>query len=533
VTTADVDALLDRYRARQGNRPVLYDARGQAIAVRNQYDSATTGRRARGWTAPTSGPNVATLGSLRALRDRSRRAYRDDPYAGGAIDHRVEQLVGCGIWPKSLAPEFIYPDGGTFRERVQDLFHRWSLECDADGLLDFAGLVTLATREWQEAGEVFVRKRRRFATDGLTVPLQLQVLEPELCPHDKTELLPNGAGRIRAGIEFSSIGARVGYHMYREHPGDGDAVAVTSFTTFRIDAGQVMHMFLPLRAGQIRGVPHLHRVLLTARDLEVGDDATLMRWGLANMLMAVFKRAPAGDPGVDPITGRPIERDANRVPMVTLEPGGVAEIGSDESLDFSEPPEAGNTYEAFMRQQLRKIGAGARTPYHAITGDMTQVNDRTIRVILQDFRRALEQLQWQVIIHQLCQPTWVAFVERAVLSGALVLPVPWQEREPWMAVEWAPDRWGYINPVQDIEADRAEIRAGMSSRTLKVKQRGYDVEEIDRQRAEDNAREDRLGLVSDSDPRKTSGTGLTQARPAGTRLPDAAPDPAEDAGAGA
>lgn len=497
-------ATVGRWLARFAAAPSVVTP-ATAPTVRNLYESATQGRRARGWTAPTSGPNTATLGSLRTLRDRSRKAYRDDPYGGGAIDYRVEQLIGTGVNPKSLAPD------EAFRVRVQTLFGRWARECDADGLLDFAGLQTLITREWQEAGEAFVRLRYRLPSDGLAVPLQLQILEPEFCPLDEER--PAGPNRIRAGIELSPIGRRLAYWFHRAHPGDGETLGSAQLA--RIPAADVLHVYLPLRAGQLRGVPHMHRALLTLRDLDVGDDATLLRWQLGNMFMGWLKRSASGaDAALDPITGKSIERDDIDAPIVSMEPGSMNELLPGEEMGFNDPPEAGQTYEAFMRQQLRRIAVATRTPYHALTGDMAQVNDRTIRVILQDFRRAMEQLQWQVLVHQLCQPIWSAWFARAVLSGALeVPPAFYADPEPWMDVEWAPDRWPSPHPVQDVQADREEIRAGLSSRMLKVKQRGYDVEEIDRQRAEDNARSRRLGLVDDADPSQTDGSGKAVAEP--------------------
>lgn len=486
------------------------------LQIRNQYDAATTGRRARGWTAPTVGPNAATLPNLSLLRARSRHAARNDPWGRQALRHRTAQMVGCGVNPRSLAPE------EAFRAQVQTLWDRWSVECDADGRLDFGGLQTQAVQCWQEAGDVFTRLRRRLPSDGLSVPLQLQNLEPELCPHDY--IGQRGSNRIRAGIELSPINQRVAYWMYREHPADGD-FTVNASQLVSVPVEGVIQMYLPERPGQLRGAPHLASALLTMRDFDVGNDATLQRWMLGNLFVAALKRAATGpDSGVDPFTGQAIQRDsATDLPMVALQPGLTVELQPGEELEFNDPPEVGQTYEAFMRQTGRQLAAAVDVPYHALTGDMAQVNDRTIRVILQDFRRSLEALQHQVLVHQWCRPIWTTWFERAVLSGALTLPVPFQDRAPWMAVEWAPDRWAYINPVQDVEADKAEVRAGFASRTQKVKARGYDVAEIDRERAEDNAREDAMGLSSDSDPRKTSDAGLTQARPPGTALPDTAP----------
>lgn len=498
-----------------------------ALRIRAAYESAAVGRRTLGWSAPTLGPNDATLPSIRTLRDRARKAYRDDPYGGGAIDTRVEQLIGTGITPKSLAPD------EKFREYVQQRFAAWAEESADDGTLDFYGQQTQIARGWEEVGEIFARFRDRQPDDVRTVPLQLQVLEAEFCPVEHT--LPGpGQNRIRAGVEFTPFGRRSAYWFYRQRPGDAQDLNTSELV--RLPADRVLHVFTPKRAGQIRGVTQLHRSLMTMRDLDLGDDATLLRWQLSNMLVGWLKRNATGaEPVVDPITGKALSKNADGVPEFSLRPGSFYDLLPGEDIGFSEPPEAGNTYEAFMRQQLRKIAVATRTPYHALTGDMAQVNDRTIRVILQDFRRGLEQLQWQVMIFQFCRPVWETWFRRGVTTGTLVLPVSEAEfnADPatWMAVEWYPDRFGYIHPVQDVQADRDEVRSGFASRSAKVKARGYDVEQIDRERAEDNAREERLGLVSESDPAKTDGSGKLVSADASAE-PDDPPSTRDDQGRG-
>jgi lambda family phage portal protein len=480
--------------------------------IRNDaaYESTGSGRRTLGWRTSTIGPNASTLPHLRRLREQARDRYRNDPYGGGAIDYRTAQLVGCGIWPKSRASD------KELRARVDALFARWAPECDADGRCDFAGLQTLVTRTWQEAGEVFTRFRNRRPEDGLSVPLQLQILEPELLPLDDERILPTG-NTVRAGIERNGIGQRQAYYFHPAHPGDGDT-RIDLGQLVRIRADEVAHVYLPLRAGQLRGLPHLFRTLLALRDLDLGEDATLQRWMLGNMFMGWLKKTPMADPALDPLTGQPIQRDASDQAIIAMEPGAMPVLQYGEELEFNEPPEAGQSFEAFMRHVLRKVAIATGTPYHALTGDMAQVNDRTIRVILQDFRRSLEALQEQVLVHQFCQPVFTAWFERAVLSGALELSADVfadpERLADAMAVEWSTHRWNYINPVQDVEADRAEVRAGFASRSQKIQERGYDGEVIDEQRAEDNARERRLGIDSDSNAATTDGTGKRLSDPA-------------------
>jgi capsid protein len=66
----------------------------------------------------------------------------------------------------------------------------------------------MAARAMFEAGECFLRFRPRRPDDGLTVPLQLQILSSEHLPLGKCETLPNGHETI-FGIELDRIGRRV------------------------------------------------------------------------------------------------------------------------------------------------------------------------------------------------------------------------------------------------------------------------------------------------------------------------------------
>ncbi len=63
------------------------------------YEGATHGRRATGWNAPSTGPNQALNPALATLRNRSRQAYRNNPWIQRAIDRNVSNEVGTGTVP--------------------------------------------------------------------------------------------------------------------------------------------------------------------------------------------------------------------------------------------------------------------------------------------------------------------------------------------------------------------------------------------------------------------------------------------------
>ncbi|WP_447768351.1 phage portal protein [Pseudomonas kilonensis] len=458
--------------------------------IKASYEGAGEGRRSTGWDAPDNGINSIHTPALRNLRGRSRAAVRNDPYAFNVIDKRVSNLIGTGITPRPNTED------NALRKLLQLLWDDWVDESDADEHTDFYGQQALVARTVETSGECFVRLRPRRLDEGLAVPLQVQILAPEFVPHDKFETTRTG-NAIRAGIEFNPEGKRVAYWMYLSHPRDGVSLNAGYNQLVRVPASQVLHIFEPVEPGQLRGVPRLSPVLKRLRSLDNYDDAVLFRQEVAN-LFAGFISRPAPDSGPvprDPVTGEPLSFDRDGfTPMVALEPGTMQELGPGEEVEFSKPPDAGNNYPDFMRQQLMAAAAGTGTPYEILTGDMREVNDRALRVVLNEFRRRLEQLQFGVYVHQLCRPIRAAWMDMAVLSGALVLDDYAKRRREYLRTRWVPQGWAYIQPVQDVQARRMEVQAGFASRSEMVTRTGYDAETVDAENAADNARAQALGL---------------------------------------
>lgn len=489
--------------------------RGRALVINQStaYEAASQARRLLTWRPPTLSPN-GIIPSLGTLRDRSRQAVRDDGYAKGVIDELVRNVIGWGIKPLSQAPD------PAIRKRMHTL---WSFWCEETG---FYAQQALAVRGWFESGESFGRLRLRLPEDGLIVPLQLEILEPELCPYSHNSITSTGA-RIRAGIEFDRLGRPSAFYFHPSRPdleGDFDSSQLVP-----VPASSVLHLFEELRPGQLRGVPQLTQALIKLRDLDKFDDATLLRQQIAN-LFAMFIKRPEADSettAVHPLTGLAV--GTGETPStVGLEPGIAQELAPGEDVTFSDPPGVDTSYEAFTRQQLRAICVASGVPYEVLTGDMASVNDRTARVILNKFKRGVQVWQFNVVVTKFLQPTWNAWLQRAYLAGVLDLPREYlTDPRPWQAAKWMPQRWQYIHPVQDVEADKELVRAGFSTRAAVVSEYGEDVEQIDLEQAADNQRADDLGLVYTSDGRVPSSGKAAAAAPAEPDPSATPPVPAE------
>jgi capsid protein len=64
-----------------------------------------------------------------------------------------------------------------------------------------------------------------------------------------------------------------------------------------------------------------------------------------------------------------------------------------------------------------------------------------------------------------------------------------------------------VDPEKEFKAMLLAIRSGLMSRSEAISAFGYDAEDVDREIAADNQRADDLGLIFDSDPRRTSKDG--------------------------
>jgi len=454
------------------------------------YAAASQGRRVSGWRVSGGGPNVTTLWGLSTIRERSRDRARNDAWGKAAPERIVSNMVGTGITALPL--------GGTesWRKRARALWEISMTEMDADGVLDGYGLQALAVRAWMESGEVFVRARYRRPSDGLAVPFQVQILEAEHCPEDWNQM--NGANEIRAGIEFTPYGKRAAYWLYPRHPNDG-VMTGQSQQPVRVPAEQIIHLYEPLRPGQLRGIPDAASVLLRMRNVDGFDDATLDRQTMAAQITMVVKSPLGADVmGVQEATDAGAAGTSDDgVPEIGLEPGTTLTLAEGEEAQFPTYPDAGANYPDYMRQQMLAVCAAYGVPYEVLVGDMRNVSDRTLRVIINEFRRRIEQRQWLYLIPQYCAQVRRWWLAQAVLSGALDAPGyddPMKRRD-YERVRWIPQGWPYMHPVQDVQAKALEVENRFVSRDDVILERGDDPAGVDASIKESETRAARMNIA--------------------------------------
>lgn len=421
------------------------------------YEGANT---KDGWRPRRAGAsaNLDHRADAVQLRARARSLVQNVPYIARALQSLTSATIGTGIEPVSRA------ESKRLGKQLNSLWESWSPVSDADGLHDIYGLQRLAYHAMEQDGEVLIRKRMRLASDGLPVPLQLQVLEADYI--DTAKIGPvAGGGRIVSGKQFDALGRCTGYWLFESHP--GDPLSASKVASKLVPASDIIHLFDARRPGQMRGITRLAPIIARSRDLMLYEDAVLARKNLESRL-GVLASASVDAMG-NPSDGA-TSVDAAKVAdgdLGALPSGGITELPPGLNLTAFDPKPEGGTVE-YLKWQLHLIASGIGVPYEALTGDMNEVNFSSARIRIIDFRRDVEQMQWTVLVPRMLNRIWQWFCEAANFTG---LPID-------TAVEWSTPRWDYVNPQQDINAEVEAIKYGLMTPSESLRRRGYKPEQV-------------------------------------------------------
>jgi len=442
------------------------------------YEGARGGRRTEGWVATGASADAESQAVITTLRNRARSLVRDNAYAARAVDVKASNTVGTGI---------------TAEVDSKPLDKAWNAfvdGCDADGHCDLYGLQNVIERCRMESGEAliqFVPSRRITGS----IATKLRVLEPDFLDSSRDGKAPDSENQIRHGIEYDAGGGMVvAYWLYPEHPGESwtssTRIMAGGLQSVRVPAADVIHVFRKLRAGQTRGVTDFAPVVIPMRDSDDYDIAEVVRKRTEACLALIITTSfDIGDASMGQLS-----QDAKGL-LESLSPGLVHYARQGESVTAIEPKAAGG-YADFQRFTLRKIASGVGIPYELMTGDLSQVNYSSYRAGLVDFRRRLEQDQWLIYVHGVCQRIWDRFRAESLAMGL---------GGGRAEIEWTPPRFELIDPLKETQAELEACLAGFDTWDQIVRRRGWTASEQLEAIAAWQKRLDTLGVVLKSDHR--------------------------------
>lgn len=504
--------VLDRIIAAVSPRTAFNRAKYRSAlgVLERHFEAAAPGRRTINWNKNSLDANRANGPGIATLRGVARDLVRNNGWAAAGVRSSANNVIGWGITAS------VKSDKSMVKKRAQQAWNAWAktTQCDWDGNLNLYGLQHLAARMRAESGEVLIRRRRVEPQPGLAIPLKLQILEPDFIDTAKDMPLAGG-GRIIQGVEFDAAGRRVAYWLFENHPGAMTIGSGSSFTSNRVDAADIAHIYRVDRAGQVRGFSDFAPVTLTLKDFDEWEDATLLRQKMASCF-AVFVKDIDGATDALGQAGANPSGAADDAEVDTLEPGMIEHLPPGRDVSFANPP--GVEEGTFTVRQLRRVAAGLGVTYEQLTGDYSGVNFSSARMARLEFYATVNVLRWNVFIPKMCDPIFGWAMEQLLIAGVIAeLP----------EAVWTAPPMPMIEPDKEGLAIIRNVRGGIQTFQDAIRERGFDPEEFLDEYQEGLAMLDKRGIVFDSDARKVSQAGLTQARPGGSAMPPTGEPPTD------
>lgn len=468
------------------------------------YWGASHSRRFRNFEVRDRGPNSLLSSEGETIRARARQEVRGSSQGSAAARAFKVHVVGEGIKPRSLHSE------DRRARQLDELWARTAETLDADGVDDAYGMQATVARALFVDGEAFLRKRVRRPEDGLL--LQVQGLEADLLPLSLvfTPKPLNPRNNVIGGIEVDSIGRRVAYHFFQEHPRDQvnwRTGSVGGLLTRAVPADQVLHVFERDRLGQMRGETRLAPVVEALWQQIVYSVAEMDRAGLASRLNAVIEQAATADAEAlsafgeqptntgeaNPTADGALDLDIGGIEIPVLEPG--------QKLTWVDIKQLAGEFEKFSLVKNHEVGAGCGVPYELITGDFSRVTFASARTALRAFQRVVQQVQ-RLLTVQMCRPQWAWMVDEAFQRGELQdYRYPANRRE-YLAAEWTAPRVEFVDPLKEYQAYGEAMELNLMSRRQAIAELGNDFKAVDQEIAADKLHPKRQEKAAPGTPAK-------------------------------
>lgn len=451
-----IDRLLGAIAPRVAYRRAIYRQATRAFEAASPGDPWRPRR-------PGASADTDIAADEHTLRIKARWLRDNVGFIARGLGQRVDYAIGTGVVRKW---------GGPHAKALAKAWAEHSRRCDAEGLLNMGALEALALATMDVDGTALIRLRTRRPEDGLTVPLQYQVLEIDWLDTSRTSP-SRETNRVINGIEYGPLGQRVGYWLFDEHPGSiATGWRAPSFASRLVPAELIIPLFDVSRPGMGRGLTRLRSVITQTRDLHSYRQAELLRKDTEARLGIIatgdLSQLSAPPPAAGP---------ASFGFLGDIPAGGIFQAPPGLNLT-SVQPTAMPGYVDTLKMEIKLISAACGWTYEGCTGDMTEVNYSSARIRRLDFRAEIERLQWLTLDPMLCQRIDEAFVEHCKLAGIIPPTATW-------SCEHTYPRWPHVDPVKDVTGEVMEISAGLSTISAGNRARGNDPEVVAAEWADD------------------------------------------------
>lgn len=420
------------------------------------------------------------------LRERSRDLYMGAPLATGALKSMRTNVIGAGLKLNSqIDYEYLgmtLEEADEWETKVEREFSLWadSIHCDAQRMNNFYELQQLAFLSWLMSGDCFTLLPV-IPRNGMPYDLRIQLIEADRVCSPHLNQLDN---KIVNGVEISSIGEVVAYHIAKYHPnsfhnGTNEWKRVPKFGT-KTSRPNILHLMESERPEQRRGVPVLAPVIESLKQLARYSEAELMAAVISGMYTVFittessstdpFNSGFQGDYDYDYEDDQYEEEDDINYQLGN---GTMVRLGENEKVQDANPGRPNTAFDGFVTSICRQIGSALEIPYELLLKHFTASYSASRAALLEAWKMFKMRRSWMA--NDFCQPIFEEFLAEAVAKGRVYAPGFFTDplvRKSYCMAEWIGPSQGQIDPLKEVNAAEKRVNNGFSTRTRETVELG-------------------------------------------------------------
>lgn len=468
-------------------------------AQRNYAAGALVARKP-GWVTSSLSANADIHSSLDIVRARSRQLAKDSPHMRKYLAMVANNVVGPNgikLQARSIDPSGLLDEPAN--TAIEDGWQRWGKRgvCEVSGKHTLLSLCQMLAKTVPRDGEAIIRvvlganARNPFG-------LALQVLDVDRLDTQLNRQADGTSNAIRMGIEVDAYLRPLAYHFRNRHPGDPYSTHGYGNETVRIEADEIIHLFVAERPEQVRGMPWGHASIAALDDLDKFKTAAQFAARFGAEKAGFFKAPEGGDTAdlADSVEAEGEEGEGEQYVM-DVAPGKLQVLPDGYEFQQFSSDYPSDMYGSFVQEGVRDIATGLCVAYHSLGNNLEGVSFSSIRSGTLEDRDAWMVIQaW--LVDELLERVFALWLPLALGMGQITLPngsaLPLRNLEKFQRHVWQPRRWEWVDPKNDIEADLAAVRAGLKAPQDVAAKMGVDFEDTLRKIAQAKALAEKLGV---------------------------------------
>jgi lambda family phage portal protein len=423
------------------------EAYRKALGEMRNYDAAGYDRLNSNWRVFNESAEMTDRYGRDVVRARARDLERNSDIMNAVTGAYKRNVFGAGY--RLRANSGI----DTIDHEIERFWKTWCKKqnCDVTGTQNFNAMMRMAIQRKKVDGGILFLKRY---TSGGFLPFKLQSLEVDEL--DMTRTTPRIQGnKVVGGIEYNSYNSPVGYFI-NQYSVDGMSMVEPVY----IDAKEVIFLYTKTRPSQIREISDMKPTITRIRDANEFMRAVSVKERILACFSVFIERALPTS-GTTPGRGMGSDSTDAKYDGKTLTPGMIHYLNQGDKAQAVVPSGQATDATAYIKQEIRLVGAGQGLSYETTSRDMSESNYSSARQgLIED---DLTYGEDKDLLIELMDEIYETFVISLVLTEKINFKEFWKKKEDYLDHNWiqAPKRW--IDPVKEANSNKIALNTGQKT----------------------------------------------------------------------